>query len=188
MDLSTLLLVLFSVESMPLEWALVRVGLVIAPTIRASEWMRTWVALLSLETWRVHLLIRFAVPPKFSVVFRFVWTIALNALGALDSAREDCMSPLSAVFALGYTQVYVCPFNSRDISANVKTPINKALSFASALLIPNVNLDNWHVWLGWYFDNPWSRSKFDIIEYLILFQDIFDITCIKTILSFAVWK
>jgi len=74
-----------------------------------------------------------------------VWTIALDALGALDSAREDCMTPPPAVFALGHAWVHVGPSNSSDILANVKAPIDEALSFASALVIPNVDPDNRHV-------------------------------------------
>ena len=91
---------------------------------------------------RVCLLVRFAVPPEFMVVLRFVWAIAFDTLEALDSAREGSMSPLSAVFVLEDAQVHVCPSNSSDIPANVKAPIDEALSFASTLVIPNVDLDN----------------------------------------------
>ena len=91
---------------------------------------------------RVCLLVRFAVPPEFMVVLRFVWAIAFDTLEALDSAREGCVTPPPAVFALGYTRVHVCPSNSSDIPANVKAPIDEALSFASTLVIPNVDLDN----------------------------------------------
>jgi len=76
---------------------------VIAPTIRAFERVRAWIALLSLETQRVCLFVYFVAPPKFTVVLRFVWAIAFDALGALDSAREGCVTPLPAVFALRYT-------------------------------------------------------------------------------------
>jgi len=101
MDLSIFLLVPLPVESMSPEWALVGVSLVIAPAIRAFECIRTWVTFLSLETRGIHLLICFAASPKFLVVFGSVQSIALDALGALDSAREGSVSPLPAVFALG---------------------------------------------------------------------------------------
>ena len=188
MNLGIFLLVPFSVELMPPEWALVGVGLVITPTIRAFEWVRAWFTFLCLETWWVCLLIRFAAPPKFTVVLGFVWTIALDILGTLDSARKDCMSPPPAVFALEHAQVHVSPSESNDIPANVKALIDKALSFASALIVPNVDPDNRHVWLGQYFDNPWSRCEFDIIKYLVLFQDSFDVTSIEAILSLAIWE
>ena len=127
---------------MPPEWALVGVSLVITPTIRAFEQVRAWITLLSLKMWRVRLLVHFAAPPKFLVIFGFVWTIALDTLEALDSVREGCMSPPPAVFALGHTQVHVRPSNSSDIPANIKAPIDEALSFASTLVIPNVDPDN----------------------------------------------
>jgi len=72
MDLSVFLLVPFSVESMPPEWALVGVGLVITPTIRAFEQMGAWFIFLCLEARWVCLLICFAAPPKFTVVLGFV--------------------------------------------------------------------------------------------------------------------
>jgi len=36
------------------------------------------------------------------VIFQFVGAIAFDTLGSLDSARESCVAPLSAVLALGY--------------------------------------------------------------------------------------
>ena len=71
-----------------------------------------------------------------------MWTIVLDALGTLDSARKSCMFPPPAVFALGHTWVYVSPSDSSNISANVKALIDEASSFASALIVPNVNPDN----------------------------------------------
>ena len=114
----------------------------IAPAIRTLEYMRTWVIFLCLETRGVCLFIHFATLPKFSVVFGSVWSIALDTLGTLDSAREGSMSPLPAVFALGDAQVHVCPSNSSDIPADIKAPVDKALSFVTALMIPNVDPDN----------------------------------------------
>ena len=140
-DLGIFLLVPLPVESMSPEWALVGVSLVIAPAIRAFECMRAWVAFLSLETKGVHLLICFAAPPKFSVIFGSVRSIALDILGALDSAREGSMSPPPAVFALGDSWVHVCPSYSSDIPADVKAPVDETLSFVTALMIPNVDPD-----------------------------------------------
>jgi len=141
-DLSVFLLVPFPVESMSPEWALVGVSLVIAPAIRAFKCIRTWVAFLSLETRGIRLLICFAAPPKFLVVFGSVWSIALDTLGALDSAREGSVSPLPAVFALGDSWVHVHPSYGGDIPADVKAPVDEALSFVTTLMIPNVDPDN----------------------------------------------
>jgi len=114
---------------------------VIAPAIRAFECMRAWVTFLSLEMRGVRLLICFAAPPKFLVIFGSVRSIALDTLGALDSAREGSMSPLPAIFALGDSQVHVHPSYSSNIPADIKAPIDEALSFVTTLMIPNVNPD-----------------------------------------------
>jgi len=79
------------------------------------------------------------------VVLEFVWTIALDTLGALDFAREGCVTPPPAVFALGHAWVHVSLSNSSDIPANIKAPIDEALSFTSTLVIPNVDPDNRYV-------------------------------------------
>jgi len=141
MDLGIFLLVPLPIESMSLEWALVGVSLVIAPAIRAFECMRAWVAFLSLKMREVCLLIHFVAPPKFLVIFRSVRSIVLDALGALDSAREGSMFPPPAVFALGDSWVHVRPSYSSDIPADVKAPVDEALSFVTTLIIPNVDPD-----------------------------------------------
>jgi len=102
MDLSIFLLLPFSVESVSSEGTLVGVGLVVSPPIRALERVRAWFIFLCLETRRVHLLIHLTTPPKFTVVFRFVETIILDALRTLNSTRKSCVTPLPAILTLGY--------------------------------------------------------------------------------------
>jgi len=141
-DLSIFLLVPLPVESMSPEWALVGVSLVIAPAIRTLEYMRTWVTFLCLKTREVCLFVCFAAPPKFLVVFGSVWSIALDTLGTLDSAREGSVSSLPAVFALGDAWVHVHPSNSSNIPANIEALVDEALSFVTALMISNVDPDD----------------------------------------------
>jgi len=78
------------------------------------------------------------------------------------------VSPLPAIFALGDSRVHVCSSYGSDISANVKAPINKALSFAATLVIPDVNPNYGHVRFREYFNNPRPHSEFDVIEDLVL--------------------
>jgi len=52
------------------------------------------------------------------------------------------MFPLPAVFALGDSQVHVRSSYGGDIPADVKAPVDEALSFVIALMIPNVDPDN----------------------------------------------
>ena len=100
-DLDVFLLLPLSVEPVFPEWALDGVGLVIASAIGTFECVRARIAFFGFETRWVRLLVRFAAPPKFSVVFRFVRSVALDAFRPLDSTRESCVSPLPAIFALG---------------------------------------------------------------------------------------
>jgi len=102
MDLSIFLLLPFSVELVSLEWALVRVSLVVLPAIRALERVWAWFTFLCLKTRRVHLLVSLATSPKFTVVFGFVRTITLDILETLDSAIKSHMTPLPAILTLGY--------------------------------------------------------------------------------------
>ena len=62
--------------------------------------MRTQLAFLGFQSWWVDLGVGFATPAKFSVVFRFVWTVTFDALGSLDFAGECCVTSLPTVFAL----------------------------------------------------------------------------------------
>ena len=123
-DLSVFLLLPFSVESVSLEEALVGVGLVVPPTIRALKRVWAWFTFLHLEMRRVCLLISLATPSEFTVVFGFVGTITLDALGTLDSARKGHMTPLPAILTLGYAQVHVSTSNCGNILANIKAAID----------------------------------------------------------------
>ena len=101
--------------------------------------MEAWFTFLCLKIRRVCLLIHFAAPPELLVVLGFMRTVALDAFGTLDSAGKGCVSPPPAIFVLGHAQVHVSPSDISNIPANIKAPIDEALSFASALIIPNVN-------------------------------------------------
>jgi len=155
-DLDVFLLLPLSVEPVFLEWALDGVGLVVASAIGIFECVWARIAFFGSETRWVRLLVCFAAPPKFLVVFQFVRSVALDTFRPLDYTRESCMFPLLAIFAL------------RDSWVHVKAPINKALSFAAALVIPDVDPNYGHVRFQGYFNNPRSRSEFDIVEDLVL--------------------
>jgi len=114
----------FSVEIVSPEGALVGVGLVVPPTIRALERVWEWFTFLCLEVRRVCLLISLATPPEFTVVFGFVEAITLDALGTLDSARKSHMTPLPTILTLGYARVHVSTSNCGNILADVEAVIN----------------------------------------------------------------
>ena len=123
-DLSVFLLLPFSVELVFPERKLVGVGLVVSPTIRVLERVWVWFIFLCLKARRVCLLISLAIPSEFTVVFRFVGTITLNALGTLNSIRKSCMTLLPAILTLGYAQIYVSISNYSNILADIEATID----------------------------------------------------------------
>jgi len=68
-DLDVFLLLPLSVEPVFPEWALDGVGLVVASAIGTFECVWARIAFFGFEMRWVCLLVHFAVPPKFSVVF-----------------------------------------------------------------------------------------------------------------------
>jgi len=48
------------------------------------------------------------------------------------------MAPPPAIFALEHTQVHICSLNGGNVPSKVKALINEALSFLSALVVPDV--------------------------------------------------
>jgi len=63
------------------------------------------------------------------------------------------MSLFLAVFALEYSQIYICFPNSGDMTSNIEAMIDKTSYFGPALNIPNIKLYNSYVWFGEDFDD-----------------------------------
>ena len=58
----------FSVEVVPPEWALVRISLVVSPTVGAFERVGAQFALLCFEMRWVQFSVHLAAPPEFPVI------------------------------------------------------------------------------------------------------------------------
>ena len=114
-----------------------------------------------------------------SVMFKFVGAITFDAFGSLHSAWESSMSPFPAVFALGSSGIHVGASDSDYVTSNIKAPVNQSFNFTTTLNIPNINLYNGHVWFRRNFDDSWFRSKDNVVEYMILFYDLFDHTRVE---------
>jgi len=97
-----------------------------------------WFILLGFQSWWVDLGICLATPTEFSMVIRFVRTVAFDAFGTLDSTQKCCMSPFPAVFALRNTRVHVGSPNGRDVVANIKAPIDKRFYVIATLDVPDI--------------------------------------------------
>jgi len=83
-----------------------------------------WFSFLGFQSWWVDLSVCFATPSKFSMMFRFVWTVAFDTFGILDSAQKCCMSSLPAVFVLWNAGVYIGSLNGCDVVSDIETPID----------------------------------------------------------------
>jgi len=79
MDFGVFLEVPFSVEAVPPEWALIRIGLVVSPTVGAFERVGTQFIPLCFKMRWVQFFVCLAAPPEFAVVLRFVRFIAFDA-------------------------------------------------------------------------------------------------------------
>jgi len=56
-------------------------------------------------------------------------------------------------FLLQYSGIHVSISNGHNILSNIEVLVNKALSPATALDIPNINLNDRYVGFRWYLDN-----------------------------------
>ena len=179
-DLVIFLDVPFMMELIFLKWTQVGVHLVISMTVGALEGMWTWFTFFCLKMRGISFLICFAILPKLTIVFSLVRAIALDVLGALDTAGHSHMSPLPAILVLRNARIYVGSSNGCNKPSYIETPVNKTFSLTSTLNILDVNPNNWHIRLGWHFDDTQFWHENNIVKYLILFNNAFNLTWCKT--------
>ena len=79
------------------------------------------------------------------MVFRFVRTVVFDAFGILNSAQEHRVTLFPAIFMLQYSGIHVSISNGHNILSNIEVLVNKALSPATALDIPNINPNDRYV-------------------------------------------
>ena len=72
------------------------------------------------------------------MMFGFVWTVAFDAFGILDSARKGCVPPLSTVLALRDTGVHVGSPNGCNIISDVEAPVYQHFCVSTTLNVPDV--------------------------------------------------
>ena len=135
----------FIMEPMFPKQTQVGVHLVISMTVGALEGMWTWFTFFCLKARGISFLTHFAIPSKLTMVFSLMRAIALDALGALDTAGHSCMSPSLAILTLRDAKVYVGSSNSCNKLPYIEIPINKTFSLTSALNIPDVNPNNQYI-------------------------------------------
>jgi len=63
------------------------------------------------------------------------------------------MTLFPIVFTLWYSEVHVYTMNHGNEATNIKSPIDKTLSFGSTLSILDIDPDDGHIWFGGYLDD-----------------------------------
>ena len=86
--------------------------------------MGTRFTFLGFQPWRVHLGISFATPSKFTMMFGFVWSIAFDTFGTLNSAQKGCVPPLPTILALGDAGVHVGSPDGRNVVPDIETSVD----------------------------------------------------------------
>ena len=81
-------------------------------------------AFLGFQPWKVCLGVSFATPSEFAMIFGFMWFIAFDAFGTLNSAQKGYMSPLPTILALGDTGVHVGSPDGCNVVSNVETSVD----------------------------------------------------------------
>ena len=149
-------------------------------TIRVFE--RIWAesTCFHFEARGISPLICLATPSVLMMVFSLIRAIALDTPEALDIAWHGSISPLPTILALGDAWIHIGSSNSCDKSSYIKASINKTFSLTTTLNISNINPNNWHIRLGWNFDDLWFWYKNNIVKDLILFNNTFHIIKYKT--------
>ena len=130
--------------------------------------------------------ISFAVPTKLTIIFWFIWAVTFDAFGTLNSTRKCSVFPFPTIFTLWNAGVHVSSSYSDDIPSYIETFINQTLGFAPALDVPNINLNDQHIWLQWDFDDLQFWSKYNIVKNLILFDDVLNIARSEIVLKIIV--
>jgi len=108
--------------------------------------------------------------------------VTLDTFRPLYSAQESQMSLSPTIFTLRDARISVSSPYSSDETSNIKALIDEVLGFCSTLSIPYVDPYDGHVRFGGYFDNSWLRCESDVVEYIVLLDDCFDIRGTETIL------
>jgi len=132
-------------------------------------------ALLGFKPRWVSFVVGFTTPSKLSMVLRLVRAVAFNTFGPLDTARESRVALFPAILALENSGIHVGTSYHGDVVPHIEAPVDKKLGVMATLYVPNVNPNDGHVGLWGDFDNSWFRCKGDVIKYMILFEDGFDI-------------
>ena len=124
MDLGIFSQVPFPIEPMTPKWTLVRVSKMVSTTVEAFEQVGTWISLFCFQSRQIDFGVGLAAPPKFSMMFQFVQSIAFDAFGSLNPIQKCSMAPFPAVFTLRHTRIHVGSLDGRDVIAYIEASVD----------------------------------------------------------------
>jgi len=115
------------------EWTSVAVCLVLLFAVDALECVRTRLTFLCFEPWGIGLQIFFTAPHHLPVVLGVMWSIAFDISGPVCSTCESRVAPFPTVLALWNSRVHVCAMYHSNISSNIESLVDDALSLGPIL-------------------------------------------------------
>ena len=163
------------------KWTGVTVCLMVSFAVSAFEDMRTW---LTFGGCSVEVLVLFATPHIFSVMFSSVCSIALCASGHMRVTTKYWVPPFPTVLALWNAQVHISATDCGNISSNIEVLVDNVLHCQPTLQVPDINPNYCHIRFGWGFDNARLWCQSDVVENVCLFDDTLDdVRSNRTLLS-----
>ena len=102
-------------------------------------------------------------------------TIALDIFGTLNTTNSHSVFPFPAVFTLWDIWVYICTMYYNNETSYIEVSVDDRFGFGTVLSVPNIDPNNGHIWFQRNFDNSWPRSKNNVVENVVVFENFLDI-------------
>ena len=91
----------------------------------------------------------------------------LNIFSTLDLTNAWQVILFSTVFTLWYVQVHVGALDCYNKAFNIESSVYEVLSLGTALRVPDVDPNDWHIWFGGHFNDSGVQYQNHIIENII---------------------
>jgi len=125
--------------------------LMVALAIHIFEDMRIRLSFFSSHL--IYFLVFHVIPHFFFVMFSNVSSIALGTSGDMRTTTECQVALFLAVLTLWNTQAHICATNSHNKLSNIETTIDNVLCQRTALRIPDIHPNYYHIGFGRCFND-----------------------------------
>ena len=102
-------------------------------------------------------------------------TIALDIFGTLNITNSHSVFPFPAVFTLWDIWVYICTMYYNNETSYIEVSVDDRFGFGTVLSVPNIDPNNGHIWFQRNFNNSRPRSKNNVVENVVVFENFLDI-------------